>query len=126
MKSPSTRPSALAPLLTLVVALGTMAWGIRSTSGWIIQQALFGGLDATVSSDVRALIAVFAVSGLELVLAVALLLARWRPGNVHVLGLLLVGVGVIFGQLVITGPFWALALLGVWLVWESASMRAGD
>ena len=126
MKSPSTRPSALAPLLTLVVALGTMAWGIRSTSGWIIQQALFGGLDATVSSDVRALIAVFAVSGLELVLAVALLLSRWRPGNVHVLGLLLVGVGVIFGQLVITGPFWALALLGVWLVWESASMRAGD
>ena len=76
MKSPSTRPSALAPLLTLVVALGTMAWGIRSTSGWIIQQALFGGLDATVSSDVRALIAVFAVSGLELVLAVALLLVN--------------------------------------------------
>ena len=126
MKSPSTRPSALAPLLTLVVALGTLAWGVRSTSGWVMQQALFGGLDATISSDVRALAAIFAVSALELVLAAALLLAGWRPGNLHILGLLLVGVGVIFGQLVSSGPFWALALLGVWLVWESASMRARD
>ncbi|MGA0234993.1 MAG: hypothetical protein ACO3NE_05315 [Alphaproteobacteria bacterium] len=126
MKHPAKRPSLLAPILTLVVAIGTLAWGLKSTSAWTIQQAIFGVLDANSSADVRALVAIFAVSVLELVLAAALLLARWQPGNLHILGLILVGVGVIFGQMVITGPFWALALLGAWLVWESFSMRAGD
>lgn len=126
MKNPAKRPSLLAPILTLVVAIGTLAWGLKSTSAWTIQQAIFGVLDANSSADVRALVAIFAVSVLELVLAAALLLARWQPGNLHILGLILVGVGVIFGQMVITGPFWALALLGAWLVWESFSMRAGD
>ena len=126
MKSTAKRPSLLAPILTLVVAIGTLAWGVKSTSAWTIQQAIFGVLDANSSADVRALVAIFAVSVLELVLAAALLLARWQPGNLHILGLILVGVGVIFGQMVITGPFWALALLGAWLVWESFSMRAGD
>ena len=126
MKSPAQRPSLLAPILTLVVAVGTLAWGVKSTSAWTMQQAIFGVLDANSSADVRALVAIFAVSVLELVLAAALLLARWQPGNLHILGLILVGVGVIFGQMVITGPFWALALLGAWLVWESFSMRAGD
>ncbi|MGB1160280.1 MAG: hypothetical protein ACPG40_03620 [Alphaproteobacteria bacterium] len=126
MKSPAKRPSLLAPILTLVVAVGTLAWGVKSTSAWTMQQAIFGVLDANSSADVRALVAIFAVSVLELVLAAALLLARWQPGNLHILGLILVGVGVIFGQMVITGPFWALALLGAWLVWESFSMRAGD
>lgn len=126
MKHPAKRPSLLAPILTLVVAIGTLAWGLKSTSAWTIQQAIFGVLDANSSADVRALVAIFAVSVMELVLAAALLLARWQPGNLHILGLILVGVGVIFGQMVITGPFWALALLGAWLVWESFSMRAGD
>ena len=126
MKHPAKRPSLLAPILTLVVAIGTLAWGLKSTSAWTIQQAIFGVLDANSSADVRALVAIFAVSVLELVLAAALLLARWQPGNLHILGLILVGVGVIFGQMVITGPFWALALLGAWLVWESFSMRASD
>lgn len=126
MKHPAKRPSLLAPILTLVVAIGTLAWGLKSTSAWTMQQAIFGVLDANSSADVRALVAIFAVSVLELVLAAALLLARWQPGNLHILGLILVGVGVIFGQMVITGPFWALALLGAWLVWESFSMRAGD
>ena len=126
MKHPAKRPSLLAPILTLVVAIGTLAWGLKSTSAWTIQQAIFGVLDANSSAEVRALVAIFAVSVLELVLAAALLLARWRPGNLHILGLILVGVGVIFGQMVITGPFWALALLGAWLVWESFAMRAGD
>ena len=126
MKHPAKRPSLLAPILTLVVAIGTLAWGLKSTSAWTIQQAIFGVLDANSSADVRALVAIFAVSVLELVLAAALLLARWQPGNLHILGLILVGVGVVFGQMVITGPFWALALLGAWLVWESFSMRAGD
>lgn len=126
MKGPAKRPSLLAPILTLVVAVGTLAWGVKSTSAWTMQQAIFGVLDANSSADVRALVAIFAVSVLELVLAAALLLARWQPGNLHILGLILVGVGVIFGQMVITGPFWALALLGAWLVWESFSMRAGD
>lgn len=126
MQHPAKRPSLLAPILTLIVALGTLVWGLKSTSVWTIQQAIFGVLDANSSADVRALVAIFAVSVLELVLAAALLLARWQPGNLHILGLILVGVGVIFGQMVITGPFWALALLGAWLVWESFSMRAGD
>ena len=126
MQHPAKLPSLLAPILTLIVALGTLVWGLKSTSVWTIQQAIFGVLDANSSADVRALVAIFAVSVLELVLAAALLLARWQPGNLHILGLILVGVGVIFGQMVITGPFWALALLGAWLVWESFSMRAGD
>ena len=120
------RPSYLAPALTMVVAVGTLAWGLRSTPGWTIQQAIFGVLDANSSAEVRALIAVFAVAVLEVVIAAALLLGRWLPGNLHILGLILVGVGVVLGQLVVTGPFWALAILGIFLVWESASMRAGD
>ena len=39
------------------------------------------------------------------------------------LGLCLIVAGVILGQLLVRGPFWALALLGAWLVWEGFSMR---
>lgn len=126
MKDPARRPSLMAPALTLVVALGTLAWGLRSTPAWTLQQALFGILDASSSADVRALVAVFGIAVLELVLAATLLLGRWLPGNLHILGLILVGVGVVLGQMVVTGPFWALAILGIFLVWESASMRAQD
>ena len=45
MKSPAKRPSLLAPILTLVVAVGTLAWGVKSTSAWTMQQAIFGVLD---------------------------------------------------------------------------------
>ena len=126
MNDPARRPSPLATLLTLVVAFGTLAWGLRTASVWTVQQALFGILDANASADVRALVAIFGVVLLELVLAATLLLGRWVPGNLHILGLILVGAGVILGQMVVTGPFWALAILGVYLVWESASMRARD
>ncbi|MGB1157030.1 MAG: hypothetical protein ACPG42_09455 [Alphaproteobacteria bacterium] len=126
MTEPPRRPSRLAPLLALIVAVSTIAWGVRMTSGWTLQQALFGMLNAENSADVRALTAIVAVAVLEGVLAGALLLGHWRPVNLHILGLVLVAAGVTLAQLALLGPFWALALLGAWLVWEAYSMRADD
>ena len=126
MTDPVRRPSRLAPLLALIVALSTFAWGLRLTSGWTVQQALFGMLNAENSAEIRALMAVVAVAVLEVILALALLLGHWRPFNLHVLGLILVAAGVMLAQLALLGPFWALALLGAWLVWEAYSMVADD
>ncbi|MEC8037905.1 MAG: hypothetical protein VX152_06355, partial [Pseudomonadota bacterium] len=117
MTAPAARPSPLAPVLTLIVAVSTLIWGLRSSSAWVIQNAFFGLVDAGVSAEVRTLILVFALCLLEAVLALALTLARWRPGSLHMLGLCLIVAGVILGQLLVRGPFWALALLGAWLVW---------
>ena len=123
MTQPARRPSLLAPALALVVAIGTVVWGLRSTSGFMITQAIFGTADASSSVEVRALVVVFALAIMEVVLALALWLGHWRPGALNGLGLFLVAFGVILGQLMTEGPFWALALLGAYLAWEAFSMR---
>ena len=123
MTAAPARPSPLAPVLTLIVAVSTLIWGLRSSSAWVIQNAFFGLIDSGVSAEVRTLTLVFALCLLEAALALALTLARWRPGSLHMLGLCLIVAGVILGQLLVRGPFWALALLGAWLVWEGFSLR---
>ena len=117
------RLSPLAPVLTLVVAGSTLVWGLRSSSLWVIQNAIFGLVDAGISAEVKTLILAFALFLVEAALALALALARWRPSALNLLGLCLIVAGVILGQLLVRGPFWALAMLGAWMVWESFSLR---
>lgn len=123
MTQEARRPSLLAPVLATIIAIGTLVWGLRTTSGFMIAQAVFGTADAAGSAEVRALVMVFALAIMEIVLALALLLGQWRPGALNGLGLFLVAFGVILGQLMSEGPFWALALLGAFLAWEAYSMR---
>ena len=123
MSQPARRPSLLAPILASIVSVGTLVWGFQMTSPFMITQALFGTATAATSAEIRALVVVFALATMELVLALALLLSQWRPGALNGLGLFLVAFGVILGQLMSDGPFWALALLGAFLAWEAYSMH---